>query len=106
LQGKRVGLLICRDVRDKSDELETIYSPGEADLVCFSANWGAGAFPANSWMSFAKSNKTWLAVSNRYGRESNLDFGFGGIGIISPEGKVLCEGLEWGKDCLVVADIP
>lgn len=103
--GHKIGLLICRDVRDKSDELDSIYSKGDASLVCFSANWGAGAFPANSWMSFVKNNNCWLAVSNRYGKEENLDFGFGGIGIISPEGKVFCDGVRWGQDCMVVADI-
>ena len=103
--GHKIGLLICRDVRDKSDELETIYSKGDATLVCLSANWGAGAFPANSWMSFVKNNNCWLAVSNRYGKEQNLDFGHGGVGVISPEGKVHCDGLSWDQDCMVVVDV-
>lgn len=103
--GHKIGLLICRDVRNKSDELDAIYSKGDASLVCFSANWGAGAFPANSWMTFVKENNCWLAVSNRYGKEENLDFGFGGIGLISPEGKVFCDGIKWGQDCMVVGEI-
>jgi len=103
---KKVGLLICRDVRDKSHDLETIYSKGDAQIVCLSANWGAGAFPANSWMDFAKNNDCYLAVSNRYGKEANLDFGHGGVGIISPDGVVQCEGLAWDQDCVVFGDVP
>ena len=79
----KVGLLICRDVRDKKDsEWKSFYEPGDADVVCFSANWGDGGFPSVSWMDFAKENRTTLIVSNRYGskqsyagRFSNVDAG-------------------------------
>jgi len=105
-KGKRVGLLICRDVRDKSDELDDLYEKGDADLVVLSSNWGSGGFPSVAWHRFATNNHVWLAVSNRYGKEQNLDFGEGGVCIISPEGEVHCEGLVWNQDCIVYADIP
>lgn len=105
VEGKRVGLLICRDVRDKSDSLSSLYEPGDADLVAFSANFGDGAFPSGSWVKFAKQNKVHFVVSNRYGREENNNFGEGGICIISPDGRIECRGLEWSKPCIVFGDI-
>lgn len=104
--GRKIGMLICADVRDKSDRIDDFYEPGDADIVAFSTNFGAGAFPSRSWIRFAKENKTWLISSNRYGQEQNNDFGHGGIGVISPEGKVSCEGLVWDQPCIVYADIP
>lgn len=108
-KGKKVGLLICRDVRDKGpvgSELTDFYEKGDADIVCFSANFGNGGFPAVSWMDFALENSCWLVVSNRYGKELNNDFGQGGICVIDPKGHVHCKGLQWSKDCIVYADIP
>jgi predicted amidohydrolase len=107
--GKRVGLLICRDVRDKGSKgsgLEDFYEKGDADLVCFSSNFGKGGFPPVSWINFAKDNETWFIVSNRYGLEEHNDFGLGGICVVEPSGKVQCEGLLWDKPCIVYADIP
>jgi predicted amidohydrolase len=101
----RIGLLICRDIRDKSDKHDTLYEPGDADIVAYSANWGDGGFPANAWMSFAKGNRTTLVVSNRYGHEENNNFGEGGICIIRPDQSVTCEGLVWNKDCIVYGEV-
>jgi predicted amidohydrolase len=63
--GKRVGLLICRDIRNKADKFTDLYEKGDADIVCFSSNFGDGGFPSNSWIDFAKDNRVWLLVSNR-----------------------------------------
>lgn len=104
--GKRIGLLICRDIRNKADKFTDLYEPGDADIVCFSSNFGDGGFPSNSWLDFAKENKVWLAVSNRYGLEVPNNFGEGGICVISPSGKVYCEGLVWSQSCIVYADVP
>lgn len=104
---KRVGLLICRDIRDKvNDTWTSLYQPGDADIVCLSANFGDGAFPANSWMDFVEDNKTTLIVSNRYGQETCNNFGEGGVCVIEPSGKVHCQGLVWSQDCIVYAEIP
>lgn len=105
VEDKRVGLLICRDVRDKSETLSELYEPGDADVVAYSANFGNGAFPSGSWVKFAKSNRVQLVVSNRYGREENNDFGEGGVCIIDPTGRVQCRGLEWSKPCIVYGDV-
>jgi predicted amidohydrolase len=103
---RKVGLLICRDVRDKKDDKwKDFYEKGDADLVLLSAAWGKGGFPANAWMDFVKENEATLAISNRYGIEANNDFGNGGIGIIKPDGKVQCEGLVWNQDCIVFGEI-
>lgn len=103
---KRVGLLICRDIRNKKDEdWKSFYSPGDADIVCFSSNWGDGGFPSSTWVEFAIENKVTLIVSNRYGAESHNYFGHGGSCIILPMGKVLIDGLEWDKDCIVSAEV-
>jgi predicted amidohydrolase len=104
--GKNVGLLICRDVRDKAPAWKNFYEPGDADVVCFSSNFGDGGFPAVNWVEFAKDNGVWFAVSNRYGREANNNFGEGGICVIEPSGKVHCDGLLWNQSCIVYADIP
>lgn len=105
-RGKTIGLLICRDVRDKSADVKEFYEPGDADIVAFSSNFGDGGFPSVSWHEFATENKTWLVVSNRYGREQNNDFGEGGICVISPKGEVFCDGLKWNAPCIVYADVP
>lgn len=103
---KKVGLLICRDVRDKkNDDWKSFYEKGDADIVAFSANWGDGGFPAVTWMEFAKDNHTILVVSNRYGKEIPNDFGEGGVCIIRPDGRVHCDGLVWNQDCIVYADV-
>lgn len=105
-EGRKVGLLICADVRGKSDKIEEFYEPGDADIVCFSANWGDGGFPAGKWVRFAKENRCTFVVSNRYGREANNNFGEGGICIIEPSGKVHCDGLKWNEPCVVYFDAP
>lgn len=103
---KKVGLLICRDVRDKKDDnWKSFYESGDADIVAFSANWGDGGFPAVAWMDFAKENKVTLIVSNRYGKEKPNNFGEGGICVIESDGTVHCEGLLWDQDCIVYADV-
>jgi predicted amidohydrolase len=104
---KRLGLLICRDVRDKKDDnWKSFYEKGDADIVAFSANWGDGGFPAVAWMDFAKENNVSLVVSNRYGQETCNNFGEGGVCVVEPKGKVHCEGLKWNADCIVYAEIP
>lgn len=105
-RGKKIGLLICRDVRDTARGIKDFYEPGDADIVCFSANWGDGGFPSGNWIEFAEENGTWLVVSNRYGREINNNFGEGGICVIDPSGKVHCEGVRWSQPCIVYADVP
>ncbi len=102
----KVGLLICRDIRDKKDaKWSSFYEPGDADVVAFSAAWGDGGFPAVSWMDFVEENKTALIVSNRYGRETCNNFGEGGICVIEASGKVHCDGIKWNEDCIVYADL-
>lgn len=102
----KVGLLICRDVRDKKDDnWVSFYEKGDADVVAFSSNWGRGGFPATAWMNFVKENRTALIVSNRYGAETPNDFGHGGVCIISKEGQVNCEGLLWDEDCIVYGEV-
>ena len=102
--GQKVGLLICRDVRDKAAAWEEFYEPGDADIVAFSTNWGDGGFPSVNWVTFAKSNKTWLVVANRYGKEANNNFGEGGPCVICPKGEVHCEGLVWSQPCIVYGE--
>lgn len=104
-KGRTIGLLICRDVRDKNDKLNDVYEPGDADIVAFSSNFGSGGFPSGSWVDFAMENKTNLVVSNRYGEEVVNNFGHGGICVIRPNGKVEAQGLQWDKPCIVYADV-
>lgn len=103
---RKVGLLICRDVRDRvSDSWTALYQPGEADIVCLSANWGDGGFPANTWMEFVENNRCALVVANRFGKEGNNDFGEGGVCLIERSGTVICEGLQWSAPCVVYGDL-
>jgi predicted amidohydrolase len=104
-RGRTIGLLICRDIRDKSDVSSAIYEAGDADIVAFSSNFGKGGFPPVSWMDFAENNQTNLVVSNRYGDEGNNNFGGGGICVIRPSGKVEAAGLIFDEDCIVYADV-
>lgn len=106
VEGKKVGLLICRDVRDRyDDDWKDFYEKGDADIVCLSANWGDGGFPAVGWIDFAKDNNVILVVSNRYGQEENNNFGEGGVCVVFPDERVACEGLRWSEDCIVYADV-
>jgi predicted amidohydrolase len=104
-RGKRIGLLICRDIKDSNDVKEDLYEPGDADIVAFSANFGDGPFPANAWMRFVEDNKTALVVSNRYGQEENNNFGEGGSCVIQANGKVWCDGVKWSAPCVVHATL-
>lgn len=102
----KLGLLICRDVRDKKDsKWESFYEKGDADFVAFSANWGRGGFPAVAWMQFVQNNRAALIVANRYGEEEHNDFGHGGICTIDVHGHVSCTGLLWGQDCFVIGNV-
>ena len=101
----KVGLLICRDIRDKAANRDCLYEPGDADVVAYSAAWGDGGFPANAWMSFVRDNHMTLVVSNRYGQEANNNFGEGGVCIIRPDLSVVCEGLVWNQDCIVYGEV-
>jgi predicted amidohydrolase len=103
---RKLGLLVCRDVRDKKDDAwKAFYEVGDADIVALSANWGDGAFPATPWIEFARDNNSHLIVGNRYGKEVPNDFGEGGVCIVSPEGKVQCDGLRWSEDCIVYGGV-
>lgn len=104
--GKNIGLLVCADIQDKSDNIESFYEPGDADIVAFSANWGDGGFPATKWVKFAKGNHCHLVVSNRYGQETCNNFGEGGICVIDSSGRVYCEGVKWNEPCVVYAEVP
>lgn len=102
---RRVGLLVCRDIRNKeSADWKDFYDKGDAQIVAFSTNWGDGGFPAVSWVDFAKSKSVYLVVANRYGKETPNDFGEGGSCVITPEGHVHCSGLKWHDDCIVYLD--
>jgi predicted amidohydrolase len=103
---RKVGLLICRDVRDKKDDKwSSFYEKGDADIVAFSAAWGRGGIPANAWMDFVESNNTTLVVSNMYGLEGPNDFGVGGTCIICPPDQVHLDGLSWSQDCIVLGEV-
>lgn len=104
---RKVGLLICRDVRDKKDsKWNDFYEAGDADLVCLSSNWGNGGFPATAWIDFVKDNSTTLLVSNRWGKEVPNDFGEGGVcAITSKPFGIQCKGLVWDADCIVYAEV-
>lgn len=103
-KGRRIGLLICRDIRNERGG-EPFYEEGDADVIAFSSNFGDGAFPASAWMSFVKNNRISLAVSNRYGQEANNNFGEGGVCVIHPDGHVVCKGLKWSAPCIVYDDV-
>ena len=103
---KKVGLVICRDIRDTVDkDWESFYEKGDADIVVMSSNWGDGGFPAVPWIKFAQENAVWLVVSNRYGEELPNDFGEGGVCVIEPCGKVHADGVIWNQDCIVYAEV-
>ena len=103
---KKVGLLVCRDVRDKKDDnWSSFYEKGDADIVCLSANWGDGGFPSVTWMDFVENNHATLIVSNRYGKETCNDFGEGGSCIIEPPDTIHCKGVKWDAECIVYADL-
>lgn len=102
---RKVGLLICRDVRNKvTAKWSSFYGPGDADVVALSTAWGDGGFPATAWMDFCQETRTTLIVANRYGQEGPNNFGEGGICIISPDQRVECRGLVFDQDCIVYGD--
>jgi len=104
-RGKRMGMLICRDIRNKADKEDYLYAKGDADMVLFSSNFGDGGFPAVAWMDFVKDTGIPLVVSNRYGQETCNNFGEGGICIIHANLHVECTGLEWDSPSIVYSDL-
>lgn len=104
--GLRVGLLICRDIRDKKDDSwSNFYSKGDADVIAFSTAWGDGGFPATTWMDFVEEHNISLIVANRYGQEQNNNFGEGGSCILTAPSKVECRGLLWNQDCVILGEV-
>lgn len=111
-----VSVLVCRDLRDKvptnvprTARARGILGGQRADVVAACVNWGKAGFPANQWMDFAADNACHLVVSNRWGEESNggfvQDFGHGGSCVVEPDWTVHTGGLEFSRDCLVVASV-
>lgn len=104
----RVGALICRDVENnyrKSykfyNENFRFYRKGTVDTIALLTNWsGDQGYPDNSWVDLAEQTCSNVIVSNRVGKERDLNFK-GGSCIVTRSKKVYTNGSSFVNEAVV-----
>jgi N-carbamoylputrescine amidase len=104
----RLGVLICRDAmnnyRDsyKFYKAESrFYRAGSVDTVALLTNWGSDyGYPDSSWVELAEETCANVVVSNRVGKERDLDFK-GGSCVIDRNKKVYTHGSSFTEAAVV-----
>lgn len=104
----RTGVLICRDVmnnyRDSYKFYKSesrFYRKGSVDTVALLTNWGSDyGYPDSSWVELAEETGANVVVSNRVGKERDLNFK-GGSCIIDRSKKVWTHGSSFTEAAVV-----
>lgn len=104
----RLGALICKDVENnyrKSykfyNENFQFYRKGSVDTIALLTNWsGEYGYPHNSWVDLAEQTCSNVVVSNRVGKERNLNFN-GGSCVVTRSKKVYTNGSSFVNEAVV-----
>lgn len=104
----RLGTLICRDVMNNYRESykfykseSRFYKKGSVDTIALLTNWGADyGYPDNSWVELAEETGANVIVSNRVGKERDMNYK-GGSCIIDRNRKVYTNGSSFTESAVV-----
>lgn len=104
----RTGVLICRDVMNNYrdtykfyQENNRYYKKGSVDTIALLTNWGSDyGFPDSSWMELSEETGSNVIVSNRVGKERDMEYK-GGSCVIDKTGKVWSHGSNFNGDAVV-----
>lgn len=104
----RLGVLICRDVMNNYrrtykfyNDSHKFYKKGSADTLALLTNWsGDYSYPDNNWVELAEDTCTNVIVSNRVGKERDLNFK-GGSCVIDKNLKIWTNGSSYTDTAVV-----
>lgn len=104
----RTGVLICRDVMNNYRDTYKFYKSesrfyrrGSTDTIALLTNWGSDyGYPDSSWVELAEETGSNVVVSNRVGKERDLNFK-GGSCIIDRSKKVWTHGSSFTEAAVV-----
>jgi N-carbamoylputrescine amidase len=104
----RLGVLICRDVMNNYRDTykfykaeSRFYKAGSVDTIALLTNWGSDyGYPDSSWVELAEETNANVVVSNRVGKERDLEFK-GGSCIVDRNKKVWTHGSSFTEAAVV-----
>lgn len=103
----RLGVLICRDSMNNYRESytfhkdnEKFYKKGSVDTIALLTSWGGLGHPDHSWIDLAEQTNANIIVSNRVGKERDLQFK-GGSCIVTRSKKVYTHGSSFLTEAVV-----
>lgn len=104
----RLGVLICRDSSNKFRESYRFYKPGQkfysrgsVDTIALLTNWGADyGYPDSSWVELTEETGANVIVSNRVGKERDLEFK-GGSCVIDRNRRIWTNGSSFTESAVV-----
>jgi predicted amidohydrolase len=104
----RLGALICRDALNTyrasyqfSDPKKRFYRRGSLDILALLTNWGDSyGYPDSSWVELSEEINCNVIVSNRIGKERDMNFK-GGSCIIDRNRKVWTNGSSFTEPAIV-----
>lgn len=104
----RTGILICRDVMNNYRDTykfykqeQRFYKAGSVDTIALLTNWGSDyGYPDSSWMELAEETRANVVVSNRVGKERDLEFK-GGSCVVDRNKRVWTHGSSFTEAAVV-----
>ena len=104
----RLGALICRDAINTyrqsytfSNPSKKFYKKGSVDILALLTNWSADyGYPDSSWVELAEELDCNVIVSNRIGKERDMNFK-GGSCIIDRDKKIWTNGSSFTEPAIV-----
>jgi len=104
----RTGVLICRDVMNNYRDSykfykneQRFYKNGSVDTIALLTNWGSDyGYPDSSWVELAEETDANVVVSNRVGKERDLEFK-GGSCIVDRNRNVWTNGSSFTEAAVV-----
>lgn len=104
----RTGVLICRDIINRYRESykfskpeQKFYKKGDVDTICLLTSWGESyGYPDSSWIELSEATGANVIVSNRVGKERDLEFKGGSV-IIDKNKKIWTNGSSFTEPAVV-----
>lgn len=104
----RLGVLVCRDVMNNYRESYYAYDPrhrfyrkGDVDTIALLTNWGSTfSYPDSGWVELVESTRSNLIVSNRVGKERDMQFK-GGSAVIDRNRRIWTNGSSFTGPAVV-----